>query len=368
MGAGVWQLPYYEYIKKYDLEIVAIDRDEKAEGVPIADIHLNCSTYDGNNILKRLTELEKTHEYCGILPSASGPALFSAAQIAEHYNLNGPRANLVRISTEKSVVRTFCKSHDLLCPKGEKITTNGNVNISVLEFPLIIKPDLPIIGKKSISVIQEASGQNVAVKEAIAASANDFALIEEYINGYDIFCFFYISEGNAKSIAYFDEFNVLDENNCIVGLGGGAPSSTINSTHEKNIQSYMDKIAKVFWDSSALVLLSLRITQDGDIYLIEIHVDLGGKLFHTLSQYSMLNMYNLYDLAVDVILGYPLSINKSEAIPTLLIEKKYVQNKQERGKLIQDYYLFQEGSVQNNMKYLAAVLRDQPYLHNSGIS
>ncbi|GAI62067.1 unnamed protein product, partial [marine sediment metagenome] len=94
------------------------------------------------------------------------------------------------LATEKSKLREFCESHSILMPKGQKISQLKELD-SNFPLPLILKPDLPLIGKKDIRVVWKSSDLESAVKSAIKSSGNGFAEVEEYIDGFDVGCLLY---------------------------------------------------------------------------------------------------------------------------------------------------------------------------------
>ncbi|MBW1613123.1 MAG: hypothetical protein JRJ57_03940 [Deltaproteobacteria bacterium] len=277
LGAGVSQLPLIQAAKRRGYNVIAIDRNPKAPGFLLADIKIVESTYDTAKVLNALHSFEKRHHFIGLVARASGPALKTAAAIAEEFHLPGLSREIVPLATEKSRLREFCKSHGILMPKGQKISQIEELDPN-FPMPLIVKPDLPLIGKKDVRVVWELSDLELAVKSAIQSSGNDFAEVEEYIDGVDVGCLFHANKGKCTVKTFWDELVGVRQNGNILGLGVSVPSVIVDSAVEPKIRSIAKSLASFFTSINALLILALRIDLEGNIYIIELHADLGGDL------------------------------------------------------------------------------------------
>ncbi len=277
LGAGISQLPLIQAVKHRGYSVVAIDRDSDAPGFSLADTKIIESTYDMEIVLDALHVLEKRHHFCGLVARTSGPALKTAAAIAEEFHLPGLNREIVPLATEKSKLREFCESHDILMPKGQKISQLKELD-SNFPLPLILKPDLPLIGKKDIRVVWKSSDLESAVQAAIQSSGNGFAEVEEYIDGFDVACLFHIDKRNASIVCFWDELVGFKKNGEIFAMGVSAPSVVIRSQTEKKIRAIIESFALQLADINHLLILSFRVDMSGNPYIIELHADLGGDL------------------------------------------------------------------------------------------
>lgn len=277
LGAGISQLPLIQAAKHRGCNVVAIDRDSKAPGFSLADKRIIESTYDVERVLNSLHSLDKRHHFCGLVARTSGPALKTAAAIAEEFNLPGLSREIVPLATEKSKLREFCESHGILMPKGQKISQLKELDPN-FPMPLIVKPDLPLIGKKNVRVVWKSSDLESAVQSAIQSSGNGFAEVEEYIDGFDVGCLFHANKGAFTIKAFWDELVGVRQNGNILGLGVSVPSVIAGSSVEPKIRFIVESFASFFTNINALLILALRIDLEGNVYVIELHADLGGDL------------------------------------------------------------------------------------------
>jgi len=277
LAAGVSQLPLIKAAKEAGYVVIAVDRNPEAPGFSLADIKIIESTYDTENVLNALHSIEKQHHFCGLVARTSGPALNTAATIAEEFHLPGLSREIVPLATEKSKLREFCASHGILMPKGQKIPQLKELDPN-FPLPLIVKPDLPLIGKKDVRVVWKLSNLELAVKSAIQSSGNGFAEVEEYIDGVDVGCLFHASKGRCTVKAFWDELVGVRQNGNILGLGVSVPSVIVGSAVEPKIRSIAESFTSFFTNINALLILALRIDLMGNVYIIELHADLGGDL------------------------------------------------------------------------------------------
>jgi len=277
LGAGVSQLPLIKAAKEEGYNVIAIDCNPNAPGFLLADTKIIKSTYDTVKVLNALHSVEKQHHFCGLVARTSGPALKTAAAIAEEFHLPGLSREIVPLATEKSKLREFCGSHSILMPKGQKVSQIKELDPK-LQMPLIIKPDLPLIGKKDVRVVWKSFDLESAVQATIQSSGNSFAEVEEYIDGFDVGCLFHANKGAFAIKAFWDEFVGIGQNGNILGLGVSVPSVIAGSAVEPKIRSIVESFASFFTNINALLILALRIDLTGNIYIIELHADLGGDL------------------------------------------------------------------------------------------
>jgi hypothetical protein len=280
LGAGKAQIPIIETAKKLDYFVIAIDRNQESRGFKIVDKKIIISTYDSKTVVDELIKLKDkyNYKYIGVIARTSGPALYTAAAISETFGLPGLMAEIVPLATEKSTFRNFCREKDIPVPKGEKVELSNFIETKC-DFPVIVKPDLPIIGKEAVKLITDRDKLDQAVQLASDASYNGVVEIEEFIEGFDIGCLFIINRNTSSIIAYWDEMVGIKKNGEIIGCGVSVPSVIKGTTIENKVKIIVEKFTKsLSSDVEAILILAFRIDLNGDPNIIELHADLGGDL------------------------------------------------------------------------------------------
>jgi hypothetical protein len=318
IAAGRVQLPLIIAARDRGLDVVAIDRDTDAVGLKYVDEHIAVSTLEVDEVLKRLTKLQATYNYLGVVCRSSGIVLYTAAAISAKFNLRGLTQSIVPVSTEKSKLRELCQNVGIRMAKGYK-AQSSSASISHIDLPIIVKPDLPITGKKNITVIWEEDQLADSIQSACSASMNQFAEIEEFIQGADCNVLFTIDNGEAKIITFWDEIIALNQDSRISGLGVSVPSIIHNTPTEKSVGEIVSIIARNFSDVQALLILSYRVDMVGNIYIIELHSDLGGDLIADVLLPTADGKFNYFDIALDHACGRLYKGARPRLKPTALL-------------------------------------------------
>ena len=320
LGAGFSQLPLIQAAKHKGYSVIAIDRKPDAPGFLLADTKIIESTYDTAKVLNALHSLEKQHHFCSLVARTSGPALTTAAAIAEEFHLPGLSREIVPLATEKSKLRVFCESYGILMPKGQKVSQIKEIDPD-FPMPLIVKPDLPFIGKKDVRVICNSSDLESAVQSAIQSSGNGFAEVEKYIDGIDVGCLFHANKGTFTIKAFWDELVGVGQNGNILGLGVSVPSVIAGSAVEPKIRSIVESFASFFTNINALLILALRIDLAGNIYIIELHADLGGDLIADELFPMADSSFNYFKYCINVALNEKSELMKPIFSPSAILYK-----------------------------------------------
>jgi hypothetical protein len=334
LAAGGSQLPLIQAAKRRGYSVIAIDRDPDAPGFSLTDFKIIESTYDTEKVLDALRAIEKQHHFCGLVARTSGPALNTAAAIAEEFHLAGLSREIVPLATEKSKLREFCEKHAILMPKGQKISQLKELDQN-FPMPLIVKPDLPLIGKKDVRVIRKSSDLKCALKAAVKSSSNSFAEVEEYIDGVDVACLFHANKGAFTLKAFWDELVGVRQNGHILGLGVSVPSVIVDCGVGPKIGSIVESFAPLFKNINALLILALRIDLEGNVYIIELHADLGGDFIAEELMPLADSSFNYFDYCMSIVLNERSKVNEPIFIPSaILYNNDCLKKKAAVGKLI----------------------------------
>lgn len=336
LGAGRGQLPFVKTAaKKY--KVIAIDRNPEAQGFAFASEKIVKSTRDAVGIIKELEKLRKKYQLVGLSARTSGFALKTAARIAKQYKLVGLSPEIVPLATEKSKLKIFCRRHGLRMP-GNIRTKRYPEHLTTLKFPLIVKPDFPVVGKKSVKIVYNQTQLAAAFTAAAKASGNHFVEIEEYIEGFDVSCFFTVRKGRVRIIGFCDELVGVTRDDLIKGVGVSVPSIIEKTKVKQDIIEIVERFGKLFPCLSAILILSFRVNQDGRPYIIELHSDLGGDLIADVLWPKANTQFNFFQLAVDFAVEGRLRRTALKFKPTTLI---YAQPKNK---------IFQRATVTANLR------------------
>ncbi|MBT6048575.1 MAG: hypothetical protein HOG49_17370, partial [Candidatus Scalindua sp.] len=89
LGAGKSQLPIILIAKKMGFYVICIDRDAHSIGFSHAHKSIVISTYEVKLVIDSIGKLQSKYNIIGVVARSSGPALYTAAAIAEFFKLPG---------------------------------------------------------------------------------------------------------------------------------------------------------------------------------------------------------------------------------------------------------------------------------------
>jgi len=323
LGAGISQLPLIEKAVESGYGVVAIDRNKEAPGMALADDQINLSTYDTQAVIGSLSNLGDKKKISGLLARATGPALKTAAAITEHFHLRGPSSRLVKLATEKAALREFCLANALPVPFGQKLRTVRDLGSFSRGLDFILKPDLPLIGKKDVLFISDLARIDQQLQQICHSSYNGFAELEEYIEGIDVGCIFRLNRGQAEIITFLDELVGVEMNGKIKGIAVSVPSVVSGTEVQSRIEAIVRKFSSLFPTMDSIVSLSFRVNFEKQAFIIELHADLTGDLIADELLPKGKPGFDFFSLALSIALGENGRVEAvNEYKPTAVIYQK----------------------------------------------
>lgn len=266
-GAGPNQLPIIRAAGRLGLRTIAIDRNPQATGRAVADRFVRVDLEDQHEIDRALAD----EHISGVVARVTAPgALAAAQQIARSRGLPGPEPALLRASTRKRALAGAVDETSLRSPARIADPTARDLAAG----PLLVRPDVTKRGKAGITRVDRAERLEAALDLAAACSANGRIDTARWIDGADVSVLAQLDRGRAWPIAIWDEWVGYDAAGAILGIGVGMPSDL--RARDPRVGSALEAVARRFGESRGLVMLSLRLDPRGGVWLIEIHLGIGG--------------------------------------------------------------------------------------------
>lgn len=347
LAAGAHQLPLIRAAQARGFKVLAVDRNPQALGMHEADVAIELSTHDAPAILEALEQLSSSFELKGILHRTSGQALHTAASLGETLKLPGLTPAAARVSTEKSALRELCAQHGIPMPRGKKCRADQTVPLGL---PLIVKPDFPTVGKLNVRRVECETQLQPAMQAAANSSFNQMVEVEEYIDGIDVSCLFWLSGGDYKRIVSYDELIGVAEDGSLLPFGVALPSSLDVHACRSGIDDILAGLARALPGVQALLIVSMRVDQAGRPHVIELHADLGGdQIAEELFPRAMPELH-FFDLAVRMAAG--------EALPELPLAQGSHMLLYDEAPLPSE--VLSAPSLESNLDHLALRVLDSP--------
>ena len=253
--------------KRRDARVIAVDQNRNSPGAELADRFLCMSLRDHDAIAEGVAREPLTGIVARVTDQA---ALDSAQRLAQIRGLPGPEPSLLRCATSKRALAEVCEAEGLPTPR--RLSLDRGVDFS--RHDVIVRPEVTLRGKAGIRRVHESATLAVAIAEAERASGNGRVEVAEWIPGADISILARLNAGEATVLALWDEWVATLPDGSIAGLGVSMPSSF--DVDRPEIRRCLSLVAKTFKNSQAIIILSLRINDAGEAFIIEIHLGLGG--------------------------------------------------------------------------------------------
>ncbi len=203
VGTGEAARKYFEISEKLKLLTVGVDRNSLNSR---ADFHVAQSTYEVDRVEKACRSLAESErlQVVGVLSRSSGPAVITVSRLAQSFGVRGVSEGLARACVSK---KELARQAELLSIPSPRRLNDAAEIVAALRRGrrVVIKPDIPIIGKKGVLVVSTAKEMNRAFSVAAANSYNSEAIAQEYSPGKDIFLVAFVRQAQIIWRTFFEE-------------------------------------------------------------------------------------------------------------------------------------------------------------------
>lgn len=310
LGGAYAQIPIIKEAKNRGWYIITCDYLPDNPGHRFADEYYNISTTDTEEVL----ELTKRIRPNFIVAYASDPAAPVAAYVSEKLGLPGNSYESVKLLSEKDLFRDFLSKNGFNVPKSVTVSKNNPEidKISQLRFPVIIKPT-DSSGSKGVRRVNVITDIHQAIDYALIFSRNKRLIVEEYIEskGSQLHGDGFVHNGELI-FSYIGDHHYNSQINPFVPYSTTWPSIKTESEIQ-NVENEVFKAIKHSGFKNGAVNIEARITQNGDIYIMEIGPRSGGNFVPQIIEYATgfnmlkatLDCYNGQDIIKHVVYKTP---------------------------------------------------------------
>lgn len=180
IGAGPYQLPGIVKAKEMGLRVVATDYDSAAPGLKVADVPIVLDVKDAVNSIKAAKE----NDIDGVLSIAADVTLPTVAAIAEELSLPGISQEVVKIATDKGLMKNKFVEHGIPTSDFRVVVDleDAAKAVSELHLPLVVKP-VDNAGSRGVIRLDRSDDIATAFYYAKDSSKSGRIIIEEFVKG-----------------------------------------------------------------------------------------------------------------------------------------------------------------------------------------
>ena len=310
IGASYLQRPLVVKAKEMGLYTICFAWAEGAVCKELVDEFYPISIVDKEEILKICQE----KQIDGICTIASDVAAPTVAYVAEMMGIVGNSHQASITANNKYAMRQAFMNAGVPCPKFVCVEDSSTATIDqikqLMKLPLIVKP-ADRSGSLGVTKVENIDTLKVAIDNALARSFKKQVMVEEFVGGREISVEFISYQGKNYPLQITDKVTT------------GAPHFVELEHHQPSTLS-VEMYAKIYAiTENALNALGItngashseyKITEDGEIYVIEIGGRMGGDFIGS----DLVRLSTGYDFVkgvIDVALG--------EFVEPLITEANY---------------------------------------------
>ena len=302
------QLPLVEKAKEMGIEThcFAWDKEGYTDCKGVADFFHPISILEKEQILKVCKDIKID----GITSCNNDLAISTVAYVAENMGLIGNRyADTMITSNDKYESRQAMFKNGVNSPRFV-VAREGQVpNLNGFKYPLIVKP-VDRSGSVGVMKVDTEAELHEAILRAQQLSYSGKAIIEEFIIGVEVSVESISWNGIHYNLALTDKVTTNEPYH--VEIAHHEPSELSEEIQEKVKTEARKALTAVNYNYGASDT-EIKITDNGDVYIIEVNARLGGDF-----TYEMVKLSTGYDFLKGVI---DVALNQFE-VP-VLIEHMY---------------------------------------------
>jgi len=268
IGGSYLQLPLVRKAQEMGIETHCFSWQDGAVCAEVADYFYPISIIEKEEILEKCKEIGID----GITTIASDTAVVTVNYVASRMGLRSNPDAYSEVTTNKYMMRQCFMDHGVPSPKFTLADDENHYQITGFKFPLIVKPT-DRSGSRGVEKVLDPVQLEEAIMRAKKESFEHQAIIEEFVTGREISVESISSEGVHYILQITDK--VTTGAPFFVELEHHQPSSLPDDIKERVRDIVLSALNALHIQYGASHS-ELKITEDGDIKVIEIGARMGG--------------------------------------------------------------------------------------------
>lgn len=268
IGGSYLQLPAVLKAKELGYEVHCFSWRDGAVCAEQADFFYPISIIEKESILRECERIGID----GITTIASDVAVLTVNYVASHMGLISNPDEYSEVTTNKYLMRKCFTENDVPSPRYTIADQSGSYNITFFKFPLIVKPT-DRSGSRGVEKVLDPLQLDTAIDRAQKEAFSKAAIIEEFVTGREI---------SVEAISYQGRHTILQITDKVttgspyfVELEHHQPS-TLPGQIQSEVKAIVLKALDALHIQYGASHSELKITEDGDIRVIEIGARMGG--------------------------------------------------------------------------------------------
>lgn len=273
IGAGLLQSYVIRRAKELGYTTVCVDGDPNAVGFKYADYYKVIDIVNEEECLKYAKEMNID----GVITAATDYGVLTVSYIAEKLGLIGNPYKVCEVIKNKYSVRKVLAAQNIdSISEFHEIDNINDVNKikKDIKYPVIVKP-CDGSGSRGIKKINHMDDLELACDIAMKVSLSKKVLIEHFIEGEEYGVESFVHNGEVHVLTIMQK--AMTKPPIYAELGHCSFSGLDNNT-ENQIKDKVSKTIRALGITTGAVNIDLLLTNDKDIYIVDIGARMGGNL------------------------------------------------------------------------------------------
>ena len=272
LGAGLLQAPAITAAREMGHYVLAVDMDENAPGLPLADESAVISSADIPSVL----EYARRHGIDGVMTLASDRPVPTAAAVAESLGLVGISCAAAINATDKARMRDALGAHGVPVPVYRRARSFSEYSSALKDFcgRCIVKP-ADSSGSRGIFLLDDTGDEAMAERayaHSMAASRGSEILVEDYMRGPEVSVETLSLDGEIHVVAVTDKLTTGAPH--FVEMGHSEPSRLTADIQERILAVTRDAV-RALGITVGPSHTEVIVTEEGP-KIVEVGARLGG--------------------------------------------------------------------------------------------
>ncbi len=273
LGGTVPHAELIRLLKDQGYTTVLIDYLDHPVAKDVADIHVQESTLDQEVVLRIAQEYNAELVICAAVDQANISACYAMEQLGKYVPYSYETARKI---TNKGYMKKLMLENGIPTSRYIYIDRKYDLNQMDVAFPVMVKP----ADSNSSNGVKRANNKQELISyldDAIRASRNNQAIIEDCLAGREISAYCYITGGVAKLLMTAERLSISDGEDAVIKCYASIAPANISEKAKKNAEGIATRIAQVFGFDNTPLFFQGMVKED-DIEVIEFAPRVAGGL------------------------------------------------------------------------------------------
>lgn len=270
VGAGRGQIGLLREARNLGYYTIAASPDGDYPGFKLADEKYIADIRDVDAIARAAVELKAD----GVVSAGFDLPLPAIGAANEAAGLAGVNRHTAELSSNKLMMKRAFMNEGVKTARFIKAESSADAAqaLSELNMPLITKP-VDLGGSRGINIVFDESKLEAAIEDTLKATREDYCIVEEYIDGYEVSATAFVANGKVQFVLPMGDVRYGDNDE--IPVGHYVPLDCGDEVNRR-VEEQVELAIKAIGLDDCAVNADLMI-MDGEAYVLELTGRLGAN-------------------------------------------------------------------------------------------